>query len=91
MNEPDLTGWYAGLVIGAVAILAVVVLVAMILALARTVGSKSRDVALTLRQARRNTDAMPEVMSINVETHQVNVQLAALRRSLGTIYSGGQR
>ena len=91
MNEPDLTGWYAGLVIGAVAILAVVVLLAVILALARTLGSKTRDVALTLLQARRNTDAMPEVMSINVETHQVNVQLAALRRSLGTIYSGGQR
>lgn len=91
MSEPDLTCWYAGLVIGAVAILAVVVLVAMILALARTVASKSREVALMLRQVRRNTSALPEVVSINVVTHQVNVQLADLRRNLDTIYFGGQR
>ncbi|MFI5626427.1 hypothetical protein ACIA03_23410 [Nocardioides sp. NPDC051685] len=86
MNEPDLTGWYAGLVIGAVAILAVVVLVTIILALARAAGSKSREIALTLRQARSNTGAMPDVMSINVEVHQINARLADLRRNLDTIY-----
>ena len=91
MNEPNLTGWYAGLTIGAVAILATVVLMAMILGLARTLGAKSRDVALTVRRARRNTDAMPEVVNISIESHQVNRLLADLRRNLNSIYTGGLR
>jgi hypothetical protein len=86
MNEPDLTGWYAGLVVGAAAIFAIVVLVAMILELARTLGAKSTDVALALRQARRNTDSMPDVATINVGTHRINTVLIDLRRNLNAIF-----
>jgi hypothetical protein len=91
MNEPELTGWYAGLVIGSVGIFATVVLVAMILGLARTLGAKSTDVALAVRQARRNTDSMPGVATINVATHRVNVLLTDLRRNLDAIFPEASR
>lgn len=91
MNQPNLTGWYAGLVIGAVAVFAVVVLVATVLGLARTLGAKARDVSLTLDRACRNTCAMTEVAAIIVDAHQISVLLADLRRNLDTIYPGRSR
>lgn len=89
MNEPNLTGWYLAVVAGAVSILAVVVVVAVILQLARTIAVRIREVALALHDCRLNTDAMPDVGAINVRTHHVTTLLSQLRQQLGSIHQGG--
>lgn len=79
MNHQDLTGWYVSFAVGAVCILAVIAVVAVLLDLARTIGTSARDVALTLGDCRLNTDAIPDVAGINASAKRVTGHLVMLR------------
>lgn len=91
MNHQDLTGWYVSFAIGVVCILAVIAVVAVLLDLARTIGTSARDVALTLGDCRRNTDAIPDVAGINASAKRVTGHLVMLRGWLATGGAGEGR
>lgn len=83
MNDQALTGWYVGFVVGAVCLLVAIAVIAVMLDLVRTIGISARDVALSLRDCRLNTDAIPEVAGINAMAESVTGHLVMLRRWLG--------
>jgi hypothetical protein len=79
VNNQDLIGWYVAFAIGVVCLLAVIVVVAALLDLARTIGTSARDVALRLGDCRLNTDAIPDVAGINASAKRVTGNLVMLR------------
>jgi hypothetical protein len=83
MNNQDLTGWYVAFAVGAVCLLVAIAVIAVMLDLVRTIGTSARDVALSLRDCRLNTDAIPEVAGINAMAESVTGHLVMLRRWLG--------
>ncbi|CAN5294236.1 hypothetical protein BH18ACT4_BH18ACT4_03900 [soil metagenome] len=74
-----LTGWYIGFVIAAVTITAVVVLVAIILGLARRIGSQAVAIEAALAESQVNTEPLWE-MSIANDTLRDIVNNAATAR-----------
>lgn len=79
MNDPNLTGWYVVFAFGVVGLLVVIAVIAVLLDLARTIGTSARDVALTLGDCRRNTDTIPDVAGINASAERVTGHLVMLR------------
>jgi anti-sigma-K factor RskA len=61
-----LTGWYVGFAIGALAIVLVVALVAMILNLARRIGMQALAITEALEESRDNTAPLWDVEKVNV-------------------------
>lgn len=55
IDEPQLGGWFAGLLIGSLIVLIVVVIVAAILAYASRIAKQSREAAEALEAAYRST------------------------------------
>lgn len=59
------TGYFIGLILGFVAVVAVVVLVAVILTFASRIADQAQLAAETLEGIRDSTDALPEVNTLN--------------------------
>lgn len=91
MNDQDLIGWYVAFAIGVVCLLVVIVVVAALLDLARTIGTSTREIALRLGDCRLNTDAIPEVAGINASAKRVTGHLVMLRTWLAHGKAGGVR
>lgn len=79
--EAVLTGWYVGFVIGAVAIVIVVALVAAILNLARGIGNQAVAITEALAESCENTLALWDVEKANVGLRSV-VKSAQQARSV---------
>ena len=91
MTEPDVTGWYIALIVGLGLILGVVVVLVVIMQLARTIGVRTREIAVALQHGKLNTSEMPDVTGINVRVHHVTTLLSQLRHHLESIHDGGPR
>jgi hypothetical protein len=59
------TGWYIGLFIGLAAVFVIVICVANILSLARRISGQARELALTLKQTKENTDVLHALPGVN--------------------------
>lgn len=86
----SLTGWYAGLIVGLVAVFGVAVLVVVILRLAQGIAVQNRDVAATIGRIRANTSAIPGVAVINTDAAGMTRDLRVMRDLLAgsTVVTG---
>lgn len=78
-----LTGWYAGYIITAIIIAAVVILVASILALARRIGEQAAEINRVLDDARANTMVLWNLEKLNDALRSIVGSATAARGVLG--------
>lgn len=71
--------WYLGYIVAAAAVLVVVVFVANIIGLARTLGVRSAAIGRTLRLIRAGTAPIPAVRGINLDTARATERMALIR------------
>jgi hypothetical protein len=78
-----LTGWYVGLAIAAVTISIVVVQVALILGLARRIGSQAVAITDSLAESRDNTQPLWAVNDVNRSLRVIISSAGKARTALG--------
>ena len=82
-GEPDLGGWWTGLVIGFVLVVAVVVVVGALLALASQIGTQAGHAVGLLEQTQAGTRSLSELKRTNQTLHSIIGGAVAARQALG--------
>lgn len=81
-GEPDVSGWFLGLLIGFAVVLAVVIVVGMVLALVTRIGSEARTALQELETARHNTQPLHQLETTNQTLRSILAGARAARRTL---------
>jgi hypothetical protein len=82
-GEADLTGWWVGMIIGFVLVVAVVIVVGALLALASRIGSQARESVQALEVARSNTQSIDELKRTNSTLQSILRGARSARQALG--------
>lgn len=83
LNEADLSGFWTGLIIGFVLVVAVVVVVGALLALASRIGGRARESVQALEVARSNTESIEQLKRTNSTLQSILRGARSARQALG--------
>ena len=86
MNEfgqPQLGGWWAGLIIGLVVVVVVVIVVSVLLVLAARINAKARAAARELEATRSTTQPLVELRRTNDTLQSILRGARSAREALG--------
>jgi hypothetical protein len=82
-GDADLTGWWAGLIIGFLVVLVVVIVVAALLSLASRIGAEAGEAVDLLEQTRRATQPLPGLIRTNETLQSILRGAVTARQALG--------
>ena len=82
-GEPDLGGWWAGLIIGLVVVVVVVVVVSALLVLASRIDAQVRAATRELEATRSTTQPLAELARTNATLQSILRGARAARKKLG--------
>ncbi len=82
-GEASLGGWWTGLIIGFVLVVAVVVVVGTLLALASRIGAQAREAVQALEVARSTTQPIEELKRTNSTLQSILRGAQSARQALG--------
>jgi hypothetical protein len=82
-GETDLSGWWTGLIIGFVLVVAVVVVVGALLAVASRIGARARESVQALDVTRSNTQSIEELRRTNDTLQSILRGARSARQALG--------
>jgi len=82
-GEPSVAGWWTGLIIGFVLVVAVVVVVGALLAVASRINGQARAAAQALEVARSNTGSIDELKRTNSTLQSILKGAQSARQALG--------
>ncbi|MGH3972009.1 MAG: hypothetical protein ACRDS9_01585 [Pseudonocardiaceae bacterium] len=82
-GEPNLGGWWAGLIIGLVVVLVVVIVVVVLLVLASRINAQARAAARELEATRSTTQPLGELGRTNATLQSILRGARAAREALG--------
>ena len=82
-GEPNLGGWWVGLIIGLVVVVVVVVVVSVLLVLASRINAHARAAARELEATRSTTQPLAELARTNATLQSILRGARAAREALG--------
>jgi len=82
-GEPNLGGWWVGLIIGLVVVVVVVVVVSVLLVLAARINSRARAVVRELEATRSTTQPLTELHRTNETLQSILRGARSARQALG--------
>ncbi|HJT05125.1 MAG TPA: hypothetical protein VJ757_16080 [Pseudonocardiaceae bacterium] len=82
-GEPHLAGWWTGLIIGLVILVAVVIVVSALLILASRINAQARVAARELEATRTTTQPLAELTRTNSSLQSILRGARAARKALG--------
>lgn len=82
-GEPNLGGWWVGLIIGLVVVVVVVILVTVLLVLASRINAKARAAARELEGTRSTTQPLAELARTNATLQSILRGARTAREALG--------
>jgi hypothetical protein len=82
-NEPDLGGWWIGMIIGFVVVVVVVVIVGALLTLASRINRQAREAVRLLEVTKSSTDSLSGLHRTNKMLRTVLAGAATARGALG--------
>jgi hypothetical protein len=83
LGEPSLGGWWAGLIIGSVAVVAVVIVVSVLLVLASQINAQARTAVRELDATRSTTQPLVELARTNDTLQSILRGARTAREALG--------
>ena len=83
LGEPNLSGWWAGLIIGLVVVVVVVVVVSVLLVLASRINAQVRAAARELEATRTTTQPLVELSRTNETLQSILRGARSAREALG--------
>jgi ABC-type multidrug transport system fused ATPase/permease subunit len=82
-GEPNLTGWWVGLIIGLVVVVVVVLVVGVLLVLASRINAQARAATRELEGTRATTQPLVELSRTNATLQSILRGARAAREALG--------
>jgi len=83
LAEPNLAGWWTGLIIGLVVVVVVVIVVGVLLVLASRINAQARAAARALEATRTTTQPLAELARTNATLQSILRGARAARQALG--------